>query len=292
MSFKTLAVALAEALIEDLLPFTPYSMAVMADYGKVGGYAATYVEVRDDAEAFLDFCGALQLRERVSVPVLPELVLDRLMREEFFLAEQDALLDALKRAASALRTEAEAPLEHRARRLDREQRRMFDRLLHRGGIDPSMVLNEPQSAHPGGEKIYVASRHSVRLRDQICSYLADTGRDPVLAPESIDGAFDPDLAARDMARCVGGVFGLTPPKFGGSAGIPLDERLASTFDEILLAEGQLGRRLMILAQEKVATRLPERLRDKPLFTMREQEMDDTELSLFKTVASRTPWLAA
>ena len=292
MSFKILAVALAEALIEDLHAFTPFSMAVMADYGKVGGYAQPYLEVRDDAEAFLDFCGALQLRDRVAPPNLPDLVVDRLMREEFFVAEQTDLLDALKRAASALRAEAEAPLEHRARKLDRDQRRLFDRLLRRGGIDPAMVLSEPHAALAGGEKIYVASRHSVRLRDQICNYLSDAGRDPVLAPESIDGVFDPALAARDMALCVGGVFGLTPPKFSGSAGIPLDDRLATTFDEIFLAEGHLGRRLMILAQEKVASRLPARLRDKPIFTMREQEMDDTEFSLFRTVASRTPWLAS
>ena len=84
---------------------------------------------------------------------------------------------------------------------------------------------------------------------------------------------------------------MTPPS-GGAAGIPLDHRLATTFDEILLAETKMGRHLLILAQERLASRLPDQLRDKPIFTMRDKEMDDVEFSLFKTVASRTPWLTS
>ena len=40
MSFKSLALALSDALIEDLRSFEAFAMASIQEYGKVGGYAA------------------------------------------------------------------------------------------------------------------------------------------------------------------------------------------------------------------------------------------------------------
>ena len=138
MSFKKLSCALSEALIEDLHPFTPYSMAFMSDYGKVGGYASAYLEVKRDAEGFLHLCRSLGVLEATHAPVLHELVADRLMREEFFRDEQMALIGALQKMASALRGAPATELEQRARALHRDERTRFDRLMLRSGIDPEM----------------------------------------------------------------------------------------------------------------------------------------------------------
>ena len=291
MSFKMLAAVLAEALIEDLQPFTPFTMAVLADYGKVGGYAPDYIEVKRDATAFLALCDTLGLRNAQPPFDLPELVADRLIKEDFFHAELDALQSALKQAASAIRTEDPRELERRARALDAGSRSLFDHLLHRGGIDPNELLSRPPGPFVGGEKIYVASRHSARLRDQICGYLSDRGLNPIVAAETRAGLLDADRAQRDMSECSGGVFGLTPPKHTAHGAIPLDHRLAVAIDEILLAETKLDRKLLILVQERMAEKLQDRLRDKPVFTMRDREMDEVEFSLFQSVASRTSWLA-
>lgn len=291
MSFKKLSLSLAEALIEDLQPFTPFSMAVMAEYGKVAGYAPAYFEVRRDAQGFLRLCEILGLPGAyVEALALPELSPGRLIREEFFQGEKQALMEALTDLAAQIGDESEALLEDRVGAREPEFRRYFDKLLTRSGIDPQLLLTEARPTPPGGEKIYVAARHSAPLRDQLCGFLAESGFDPIVAPSR--SAFDADRVARDLASCIGGVFGVTPPDGPAGAGAMAFEQLYSDIlAEISLADSRMGRRLMILAQERLVQRLPDRLRDRSLFTMRDREMDELEFTLFKNVASRTPWLS-
>lgn len=289
MSFKSLAVALAEALAEDLSPFSAFSMASMAEYGKVGGYADPYLEVKRDALAFLDLCAAIGLPSGLrDVEALPNLASNRLMNEGFFDRERETLMTALAIAEAALRSEPDDALSRRHGALEGSLRRRFEVLVHRSGLDPE-ALTAPVRSGPS-DKIYVSSRWSSRLRDQLADCLSDAGLDPILSADAPSAAQDLDQAARHMRACGGGVFALTPPDATQGAPSLTDGALASGVAEISIAERQLGRRLMILAQERLVPRLPERLRDKPIFTLANGAMDEIELSLFRTVASRTPWL--
>lgn len=296
MSFKKLSRALAEALIEDLSRFTPFSMAVMSEYGRVGGYAETYLELKLDILGFLDLCAELRLQlDLRAVEDLPELVPDRLMREEFFIYEQATLIHALQDAELALGAAAEGQLEAQARALDRDFRRRFDQMLYRSGLDPDEILGQRRSDAPRGARIYVTSRYSARLLDQVCGFLAESGLDPIVAPTGGAGQFDLDRAAREMDGCAGGVFGVTRPDLAAtrqSGELASEKLIADTMAEISLAERRMGRRQMILAQERLAALLPDLVRNRPIMTMRDIAMDEIEFSLFKTVASRTPWLTS
>lgn len=317
MSFKLAALALVDALIEDTEPFAPYAMAAMREYGKVAGYAPAYEELRADVLGFLRLMAELGLREVAAgqgrAPLeeaasLPPLTPNRLISHEFFEREKAVLLAALRHGAAVFEAAPDGELNRRYAALDGAARDAFRRLLHRSGLDPNLArAAEGEPAAPllatavaaaagGREKIYVSSRYSQKLRDQIAEVLAEGGLDPV-TPTAAPASFPLDLARveRDLRGCAGGVFGLAPPAQRAAAETAEQDRssraLAPGLAEIAMAERQMGGNLIILAQERLVPQLPARLRARPIFRLRAREMDAEELTEFRSVTARTPWLA-
>ncbi|MEM9725436.1 MAG: hypothetical protein AAF909_08245 [Pseudomonadota bacterium] len=324
MSFKLRASALAQALIEDLQQFTPFGMAAMSEYGKVGGYAPGYQEVRADALDFLDLCHAASFRAGAEETArLPEITPGRAFNEAFFARERETIASGLHAAQTELSATSDDGVHRAFIGLEDEYQRHFEFLLHRSGLDaPDLAASDADRAvlaesggpfagaglSPGSEaggpaRVYVSSRYSAQLTDQIAEVVAQFGLDPVITPAS--GSLDLAKVERDLRECVGGVFGLltpeqgadgaapaaSPPRPGATLGAAFGERaLSPGLAEVALAERHMGRHLMILAQREIVPRLPTRLRSRPIFTLRRRSMDPTEFSEFKSVAAQTGWL--
>ncbi|MEL6979380.1 MAG: hypothetical protein AAGM38_11980 [Pseudomonadota bacterium] len=331
-ALKHAALALAAALIEDTEPFAPYAMARMTDYGKVAGYASAYAEVRRDVLDFLDLCDALALdgRQARALSAPPGLTQKRLFNEAVFEREKDALLVLLRGAAGAIEAAPAAMVAERYAALRGGYHKAFEELLDRSGLDaaspsgpahgeagigaatrdePAPKSREAPSVDPALEtaaaeafgaargKIYVSSRYSTGLRDQIATVLADAGLDPVTpGGAQAAGSVDFSKLERDLRDCAGGVFGLLPPTHGAIEALSTAERgeganpLAPGLAEIALAERRMGRKVMILAQKGLVSQLPPRLRQQQIFTLNDREMNARELSHFRSVAARTPWI--
>lgn len=109
MSVKVRLAALGEALAEDLRGYTPYKMATIAGYGRIGGYSRDYQELKRDIREFCDVSrNALPEANVAAADALPPLVRNRLMKERFFAHERDALLSVLGSIVEAARRAPEA----------------------------------------------------------------------------------------------------------------------------------------------------------------------------------------
>lgn len=287
MSLKPQLIELIAAQIEDLRALSPYAMASMAEYGKVGGYAPAYLELKRDVFGCFQLCSRLFPGVPVQSPDdLPPLAPNRMMSEIFFEDERGALVGALRRLASALGQISDGAYIEQERRMPPEAREALDWLLDRAGIDPE-VPRGVGTAPSRGQDVFVSSRFPRRLGDQIADVLLSAGLNPIRA----GGAPVEEV----VSGCVGGVFGvLVDPNEGLSArrddARGLDRAFMENLAEISSAERRLRRNLVIVTGAHAIERLPNELREKPLFQVKSSVMDSQELSRFSTFAARTPWL--
>lgn len=298
MRLKPLLTELIAALIEDLSALSPYAMAEMAEYGKVGGYAPAYRELKRDALGCFQLCQHLfPGAPMITAQSLPALVPNRIMSESFFEDERDQLIRGLGSLARALDGVSPSAFAEGEIAMSPEMREALLWLLDRAGIDANP--NSPRDAITApsrGGDIFVSSRLPRRLGDQISDVLARAGLTPV---RPSGGPIEPLIR-----RCVGGIFGvLVDPNEGlratreAPARRPLDPtrydpELADDFAEISVADHSLNHNVMIVTREQAVGMLPTELRKMPLLTVKSAFMNPHELSMFSSLAAKTPWLRA
>lgn len=286
MPFKQQLSALIEILIEDLRALSPYSMASMAEYGKVGGYAPDYLDLKQDVLDLLElWLGLFPEADMRAANDLPPLVPNRMLNEAFFERERERLLMTAQRLDAEVRRLSPEALAARARTLDPRGRRGFQRLLQRSGVE--LVASSGSAAAPG-DRIYVSSRYAPTLGGQVSQYLRQNGFEPLPAPAA--GAADLAGAEKLIRHCVGGVFSLIQERDGAGARLPAERALSHGLAEVSMAERRFAGNLVIIAGRDMMDHLPRQVLAREVFTVKNSRMDDYELALFGALAAKTPWL--
>lgn len=282
MPFKQQLAALTEILIEDLRELSPYAMATMAEYGKVSGYSDDYLELKKDVFDLLElWLGLFPDADLRAANDMPPLTLNRIISESFFERERDQLLMAVRRLDAEVRRLSSEALAGRMRFLRSEERRGFQRLLVRSGIE--LVSPASTAAAASSEKVYVSSRYAPALGGQVSQYLRQYGFEPLGAP--------PSGAERAIQHCVGGIVSLIQEGRGAPASGVLPSRaFTSGLAEVSMAERRFDGNLVIIAGGDMIERLPRQVLARQVFTVKDSRMDDYELALFGALAAKTPWL--
>lgn len=316
MSVKMQFAALGEALASDLRDLSPYNMAAIAGYGRVGGYAPDYAELRRDVFEYFDVCrSALDSADFAGAYDLPPLVRNRTMVERFFLEERDTLLSALRNLMRAAGAASETRLSAQLSVAEPMVKDQFTYLLRRAGvkIEPAGARSPAGARNKAAapEAVYVASRLPAELGEQISDRLLDSGFEPIgPGAEQRGGRVELDIvrASAQLARASGGVFGVRARAAAPSRALTARLTTASEAPrraahraaremqrpaplggliELSLAERRIAPQMMIVATPGASVDAPARLERKPALAVKHDAMDASELQRFDALASET-----
>ncbi len=321
MSVKLQFAALGQALADDLRAFSPYKMASIAGYGRVGGYAPAYSELRRDVFEFLDVCRNV-LADGVDFGrafELPPLVRKRMMVERFFLEERDALVGALSNVASAARAASDVRLMARFAAVDPMLKDQFAYLLRRAGVkleptnarrDATLGARSRPSDASGRRPVYVSNRAQRVVEERVSERLVDARPAPAAERGRRRSLFDVPLANDLLARAALGVAG-APRDDAESAAESAraeapDTRRASKRDnpaapiepagaaaplggllELSAAERQRASQMLMLSAPSAADRASASLDGGPVGGVKRGAMDAGDVRRLEKAASET-----
>ena len=278
---------LCQFLISDLQSIDIFNMVEIYEYGKVRGYSDEYADVKKD------LLTALQLYEDMSglpaadaVRALPELVRQRPLNKALLSHERATLLHAMETVLNDLSAAQPAQIETQIARLPQVDQTRLNAMMTELGVfeDVTAVTNR--------EKIYISSRASPPLQEQLIRIVGHLGMTPVLRTESATVLSEEGARQRmafEIEACRGGVIGLIHDRTHQAADAEPANRLAETLFEIDAAERRFPDRFMLIAQHRAMDRLPRTLRGKPIFSLSSEVMDESEQMRFAAIISRQIW---
>lgn len=140
---------LLDYLVDELRAHSPFTMARLAEYGKVGGYATRYAALRAEiSEVCFALADALPAFDPGPLKRLPPPPVRRILVETFFLDEQTALIGVLADAKAAVAATPTVVFEEALMRLDRRRAARLEEAIGRSGVRSALPPPEPQSPRP------------------------------------------------------------------------------------------------------------------------------------------------
>lgn len=277
--------AICQALNREIRDYNAFSMTLISEYGKVGGYDQRYAELKKDTLLTIELYSRINpTLSFADIQALPKLKPNRAMNELFFDHQKQTLLAAVERIAHDVATIDNETLST-ALRNNFEIGAWLDYLLERSGVQLA-----PERLTDARKRIFVSIRYTSILLEQLRSVALQATLEPLalrhpLQPDHSSGEWL--SAKRLLDTCGAGAISLIVRN-------TVDERslatqLAPAMLEIGAAEAKYRDRLVLIARARDVEDLPDAFAGRRLFTVEGETLAPDEQTRLAELMTKEVW---